>query len=44
MCEKFRPAQESNHDLRDAGAVLNQVSYQANLKLVIKWVLDDPVL
>ena len=31
------------HDLCDAGAVLYQLSYQANWELVILWVRNIPV-
>ena len=34
---------DSNVDLCDAGAVLYQLSYQANWELVIRWVYDKPV-
>ena len=40
--EKFWPERVSNPDLRDAGAVLHQLSYQANWKLVM-WVDDNLV-
>ena len=36
--EFFRPEQKLNPDLCDAGAVLYQLSYQANWELVIMWV------
>ena len=39
----FRPEQDSNPDLCDAGAVLHQLSDQANWELVIMWVYDKPV-
>ena len=34
--ENFRPARDSNPDLCDAGAVLYQLSYQANWQLTEK--------
>ena len=40
---KERPEQDSNPDFCDSGAVLNQLSYQANRELVIMWVNDKPV-
>ena len=40
---KERPERDSNPDLCDAGAVLHQLSYQANWELVTKWVYDKPV-
>ena len=39
--KKFRL--ERTHDLCDAGAVLYQLSYQANWELVILWVRNIPV-
>ena len=36
--QKLRPQLESNADLCDGGAVLNQLSYQAAYELVIMWV------
>ena len=39
---KERPERDSNPDLYDAGAVLNQLSYLANWELVIIWVYDKP--
>ena len=38
-----RPERDSNPDLCDAGAVLDQISYQANWEMVIMWVYDEPV-
>ena len=38
-----RPERDSNSDFYDAGAVLHQLRYQANWKLVIMWVYDKPV-
>ena len=43
MPEKFWPERDSNPDLRDAGAVLHQLSYQANWKLIVMWVDDNLV-
>ena len=40
--EKFKPRWHLNPDLCNAGAVLHQLSYQANWELVIMWVYDKP--
>ena len=40
--EKFKPRWHLNPDLCNAGAVLYQLSYQANWELVIMWVYDKP--
>ena len=40
---KFRPARDLSPDLYDAGAVLYQLSYQANWEQVIMWVHDKPI-
>ena len=34
---------DSNPDLCDAGAVLNQFSYKANWELVVMWVVYEPL-
>ena len=34
---------DSNPDLWSAGVVLHQLSYQANLELVVVWVDEKPV-
>ena len=34
---------DSNPDLCNAGAVLYQLSYQANWELVVMWVNDQPI-
>ena len=39
----MKSERDSNPDLCDAGAVLYQLSYQANWELVIMWVYDNPV-
>lgn len=36
--EKFRPEWDSNSDLYNAGAVLNQLSHWANWELIVRWV------
>lgn len=41
--EKFRPEWDSNHDLRDAGSVLYQLSFRPYWELAIMWVHDKPV-
>ena len=41
--EKFRLERDSNPGLRDAGAVLQKLSYQANWELVIMRVNHKPV-
>ena len=41
--EKRAPERDSNHDLCDAGAVLNQLSYQANWEQVVMWIDYKPV-
>ena len=41
--ENFMPEEDSNPDFCDAGAVLHQLSHQANWELVIVWVDDKPI-
>ena len=40
---KGRPERDLNPDLCDAGAVLYELSFQANWELVIMWVYDKPI-
>ena len=37
------PEEDSNPDFWDAGAVLHQLSHQANWELVIVWVDEKPI-
>jgi len=41
--EKFRPEPDLNLDLCDKGAVIYQLSYQANWELAVTWVHDKPL-
>ena len=41
--KKFRPEQDSNHDLCDIGAVFYQLSYHAIWELVKLWVPNIPI-
>ena len=43
MQKRGRPERDSNHDLSDAGAVLNQLSSHNNLELVVMWVNRKPL-
>ena len=40
--EKLRPEWDSSLDLRDAGAVLHQLSYQTDWGVMVMWVYDKP--